>query len=239
MKVLSIQKVLSAQKSFSILKTFSLYRLLPLLFLGLLTFNTQADGLRFSETMSGYGTIDNLFRDIRVDLNITIDDIDAWKENPNHMASLQGQLVIDSTISHPVYGYLNILSPGNIGTCGQADDCYHLVYWMYIDDGKPDDSYFIGMKTVRNDSGFDVIDDMTTLVGCFTQTPDLPLSSAVSDICGSQLQFAWWDPANLYDFTTSFEVFDTPWWRYLLVPGKFLSIVFGNLAQVYFPWIWF
>ncbi len=219
--------------------TFKAHRLILVQILWLLSFNLQADGLRFNETMSGYGTIDNLFRDIRVDLDISIDDIDAWKENPNHMANLHGQLVIDNRTSHPVYGYLNILSPGDIGTCGQTESCYHLVYWMYIDDGNPNASYFIGMKTVRNDSGFDVIDDMTTLAGCFTHNPDQPLSSYLTDACGSQLQFAWWDVGNLYDFTTSFEVFDTPWWRYLLVPGKFLSIVFGNLAQVYFPWIWF
>ena len=215
--------------------------LLALLWLWLMAFNVQADGLRFSETMSGYGTIDALFHDIQVDLSVTIDDIDAWKNNPNHLAQLQGQLSVDGATSYPVYGYMNILSPGNADSCGVSGntDCYHLVYWMLVDKPANSPSYFIGMKTVRNDSGFDVIDDMTILVGCFTDNPNLPMSAYVTDACGSQLQFAWWDLGNLYDFTTSFQVFDTPWWRYPLVPGKFLAIVFGNLARTYFPWIWF
>ncbi len=196
-----------------------------------------ADGIKFSETMSGYGNIDGIYRNVDFNLDVRVDDLDEWKDNPAYKAPMTGLLVVDDIPSHSMTGYMQIFSEGNVDSCESSNDCYHLVYWLKINDGAAVPNYFVGFKTVRNDNGVDILEDMTTLRGCFTQSPYQPLENYVTPECDSRLVFAWWDFDNLWNFTTSFDVINTPWWREWLVPGKFLRIVFASLADEYFYWV--
>ncbi len=210
-----------------------------LIALGALLFSTvsMADGIKFNETMSGYGIYEGIYRDIDLKLDIRVEDLDEWKNNPSYEAPMSGDLLVDGVFANTVTGYMQIFAQGNAGSCVSSSDCYHLVYWLKMNDGSADDNYFVGFKTVRNDGGLDIIDDMTTLQGCFTQDPYQPLQNYATEQCDSKLYFEWWSLSNLYSFTTSMKAINTPWWRKWLVPGKFLKIAFGPLAKTYFPWI--
>ena len=90
---------------------------------------------------------------------------------------------------------------------------------------------------MRGEDGSHVIEDMTTLKGCFSNYYWLPLYYYDQPGCKSELVFEWWDFWNLWDFTWSFDVINAPWWRHWSVKRKFLEIIFRNLARAYFPWM--
>jgi len=201
--------------------------------------SAQADGIRFEETMAGYGSVDGIYREMRVNLNVNIDDIDAWENNINHTANITGEMIIDELPTNTVTGTLNIFSQSTTQSCPPSvSSCYHLVYSMKINDGSSIPNYFVGFKTVSNGAGFDIIDDLTTLQACFTQNPDLPLEDYLTDDCRSTIQVEWWKNWVLWDFYWSFDVYNKPWYRWdISVILKFLKVVFGPVAETYFDWL--
>mgnify|MGYP000547673109 CR=1 FL=1 len=205
----------------------------------IVSISTHADGIRFEETMAGYGSVDGIYRPMRVNLNVNIDDLDTWENNINHTANITGEMLIEGLPTNTVNGTLNIFSPSTTQSCPPSvDSCYHLVYSLKINDGSAIPNYFVGFKTVSNDAGFDMIDDLTTLQACFTQNPNLPLEDYLSDDCRSTIQVEWWKDWVLWDFYWSFEVYNKPWYRWsLTVKLQFLKVVFGPVAETYFGWL--
>ncbi len=127
-------------------------------------------GISFSETMAGGVSLgetdclqgEKLARDngntLVMNARVTIDDLDRFIEDPQHTG------LLDGTIDYPLFdkgipgynGIFNLFSP--------ADDPQTklMIYELVFDfDGQP--YYLAGHKEVRDDPGFDLWSDTTTL----------------------------------------------------------------------------
>ena len=204
-------------------------RLLAALLLALFALAAQARGLAFSESMGGYAYQDGEFRNASVSLRVTIADIDAWSGNLNVPATVTGTLFMDRLPSQPITGTLVILAPA-VGETGR------LLTYRFTSATLQ----FTGVKHVADNAGTEVFDDMTTLHGVFQARGSVP-PSAVDLIAGagwtSELHFAWWDPAVVWNFTTSFTTSSTPWYQVLEVEGIFVKTMFGASASTLFAWL--
>lgn len=204
-------------------------RLLALMLLLVLALQAQARGLQFSESMSGYAYVDGEFRNASVQLKVVINDIDAWSRNLDTPARLSGTLFVDRLPAQPIDGTLTILAPA-VGDTGR------LLTYRFTSATLQ----FTGAKHVRDQAGTEVFDEMTTLQGLF-QPLGAPVP-AVASLLGqaqwsSELHFAWWDPAVVWNFGSSFSTLNTPWYQVLEVEGIFVKTVFGALAHTLFPWL--
>jgi hypothetical protein len=187
-----------------------------------------ARGLQFAEEMRGYAYVNGEFRNARVTLKVVINDIDAWRVNPNVAASLSGTLVLDRMPAQPVTGSLAILAPA------PGDDGRLLTYRM-----SAASLQYTGVKHVRDQAGVEVFDDMTTLRGLF-QPAGQP-APAITDLLydagwTSELHFEWWNPSVTWNFAASFSTIGTPWYQDLEVKAIFVKTVLGALARTLFPW---
>jgi hypothetical protein len=187
-----------------------------------------ARGIAFNEEMHGYAWHAGEYRQASVYLQITINDIDAWRRNPSYAARVTGSLVLQGLSSQAVTGTLQILPPA------PNNDGRLLTYRI-----NSAALQFVGVKHVHDDAGPDMLDDMTTLHGTFLASgqamptiDELLYSAAWS----SELHFEWWKPAVVWDFTTSMNTIATPWYDELSVRLLFVLTIFGNLAQVFIPW---
>lgn len=186
-------------------------------------------GLAFSEEMHGYGYWQSEFRHFDVYLDITIADIDTWRYDANHPASVRGWLLLEGGQWQSITGTLAILAPSP-GDSGRL-----LTYKL-----SSATTTFFGAKHVYDDRGFDLVDDMTTLRGVIKPAgAALPTLSDIlyRDAWSSELRFEWWDTANLASFVGSFDTIDTWWWDDLEVMGIFVRTTFGGVASVFFPWL--
>lgn len=204
-------------------------RLLAALLLGLCAIAAQARGLAFSESMSGYALQDGEFRNASVSLRISIADIDAWSHDLNVPAAVTGTLLMDRLPAQPITGTLVILAPA-------AGETGRLLTYRFTSATLQ----FTGVKHVADNAGTEVFDDMTTLHGLFQARGATP-PTAIDLIDGaawtSELHFAWWDPAVVWNFTTSFTTSATPWYQVLEVEGIFVRTMFGALASTLFAWL--
>jgi hypothetical protein len=204
-------------------------RLIAALLLALATIAAQARGIAFSESMSGYAFQDGEFRNASVSLRVTIADVDAWSRNLNVPATVTGTLFMDRLPSQPIAGTLVILAPA-------AGESGRLLTYRFTSATLQ----FTGVKHVSDNAGTEVFDDMTTLHGLFQARGAVP-PTAVALIDGaawtSELHFAWWDPAVVWNFTTSFTTSATPWYQVLEVEGLFVKTMFGALASTLFAWL--
>jgi cholesterol oxidase len=127
----------------------------------------MSSGLTFHETMSGpvtlgatdpaTGAADPAAADLAIHCAITIDDIDRFVSDPKHTGSIAGSLdYAPFGDGIPVtHGTFNLFSPGGPGEKIMG---YRL---GFKHDGGP---FFLdGRKHVRDDPGFDVWKDTTTL----------------------------------------------------------------------------
>ncbi len=187
-----------------------------------------ARGLSFNEEMHGTAYYQGEYRHVSVVFKIVINDIDAWRANQNYAATVIGTLYLERLPAQAVTGTLQILAPA------PGDDGRLLTY-RFAGAGLQ----YLGVKHVRDDGGFDMVDDMTTLHGVF-----LPAGQALPSVqdllygalWSSELQFEWWKVDVLWDFSTSFTTIATPWYDTLGVKILFLKTILGDLAQVFFPW---
>lgn len=187
-----------------------------------------ARGIAFSEEMHGYAYHQGEYRNVSVYFKVVIDDIDAWRANPQHAARLSGELLIDRVPAGSVSGSLQILAPAP-GAKGRL-----LTYRF-----QGASVQFVGIKHVYNNAGLDLLDDMTTLRGVFQAQGQV--QPTIPDLLGgdawtAELQFEWWKPATLWNFSWSFATITTPWYEELAVKVLFLKTIFGDLARVLFPW---
>lgn len=189
-----------------------------------------ARGLNFSEEMHGYAYWDGEFRAASCYLDVRIPDIDAWRVSPAHAAIVTGYVAFDGGALRALTGQLQIMAqaPGGQGRL--------LVYRF---DGAG--FRYVGAKHVRDDRGFDAVDDMTRLRGVFRlpgQTLPEPLSLWTQATWTSEAHFEWWRPSVLWDFAWSFEVTNAWWWEHLTVKLLFLDTFMGGLAEEFFPWLY-
>lgn len=186
----------------------------------------QARGLAFDETMRGTGVWAGELRDVRFDFDVTIADIDAWRASTAHPASLAGTVRFDGGAPTALSGTLEILAPA------PNDDGRVLVYRLQAGSLR-----FLGAKLVRDDGGFDLIDDVTTLHGVFLP-PAAPWPTVASLVYGGQwsteVQFEWWKPSVVLAFLDSFATIDTPWYERLWVKILFVETTFGAVAAEFF-----
>lgn len=182
----------------------------------------QANGLLFDEEMRGYGQWNGELRALHFVLDVRINDIDRWRASPAHAAAVTGTLRMDAGAAESLSGTLEILAPA------PNQDGRVLVYRMSAANWR-----FLGAKLVRNDGGFDLIDDVTTLHGVL-----LPRSTAWPSVASlvydgqwtSEVQFEWWRPSIVLAFLDSFTTVDTPWYEVLWVKYVFIDTTFGAVA---------
>jgi hypothetical protein len=191
-----------------------------LLFIGAGT--ASANGLLFDEEMRGVGDWNGELRALHFALDIRIPDIDRWRASPAHPAQVAGTLRFDGGTAQSLAGTLEILAPA------PNQDGRVLVYRLTAANWR-----FLGAKLVRNDGGFDLIDDVTTLHGVFLpRTANWPsVASLVYDgQWTSEVQFEWWRPSIVLAFLDSFTTIDTPWYEVLWVKYQFIDTTFGAVA---------
>lgn len=187
-----------------------------------------ARGLSFTEEMHGYAFYQGEYRNVSVYFKVVINDIDAWRANPNYAANVTGELRVDRLPSGSVNGTLQILAPA-------PNDNGRLLTYRFKGAGMQ----FVGIKHVYNNAGLDLLDDMTTLRGLFQplgQTQPTVQDLLYGNNWTSELHFEWWKPATLWNFSWSFATISTPWYEDLAVKILFLKTIFGDLAKVLFPW---
>ncbi|HEX5688233.1 MAG TPA: hypothetical protein VFY73_29795 [Ideonella sp.] len=206
-----------------------LFALMLLTLLALASGAASARGIKFAEVMRGYAYWEGEYRNASVQLNVTIQDIDAWSTNLNYPATVTGTLFMDRVPAQPINGTLVILAPA------PGDDGRLLTYKF-----TSATLQFNGIKHVRDSAGAEVFDDMTTLHGMFQskgQTPPSIPELLYQALWTSELHFEWWDPTTVWNFTMSFQTIDTPWYEVLEVQALFVQTVFGALASTLFPWL--
>lgn len=182
----------------------------------------QANGLLFDEEMRGYGQWNGELRALHFVLDVRINDIERWRASPVHAATVAGTLRMDAGAAESLGGTLEILAPA------PNQDGRVLVYRLSAANWR-----FLGAKLVRNDGGFDLIDDVTTLHGVL-----LPRSTAWPSVASlvydgqwtSEVQFEWWRPSIVLAFLDSFTTVDTPWYEVLWVKYVFIDTTFGAVA---------
>ena len=188
--------------------------------------SAQARGLQFDEEMRGHGFWDGELRALHFTLDVRIPDIDRWRASPAHPAQVTGSLRLDAGAAQALSGTLEILAPApNL-------DGRVLVYRLTAANWR-----FLGAKLVRNDGGFDLIDDVTTLHGVLLpRTATWPsVASLVYDgQWSSEVQFEWWRPSIVLAFLDSFTTIDTPWYEVLWVKYLFIDTTFGAVAGEFF-----
>lgn len=182
----------------------------------------QAGGLRFDEELRGYGHWDGELRILHFRFDVRIPDIDRWRSSPAHPAQVSGHLRMDGGIAQPLSGTLEILA------VAPDQDGRVLVYRLSSANWR-----FLGAKLVRNDGGFDLIDDVTTAHGAL-----LPPTAAWPTVASlvhdgqwtSEVQFEWWRPGIVLAFLDSFTTINTPWYEVLWVKYVFIDTTFGAVA---------
>lgn len=200
------------------------------LFLLLLPCTVLARGLTFNEEMHGYAYWQGEFRALDVYLDIRINDIDQWRWNANYPATVTGTMYVDRASVGAITGTLQILAPA------PGDDGRLLAYKL-----KAGSVQYVGVKHVRDDHGFDLVDDMTTLRGVLRyswETPPTTQELLYLDVWTSEIHFEWWKADVVWNFVWSFHTFNTPWWQDLEVKAIFAQTVLGGLAEEFFPWLY-
>lgn len=204
-------------------------KLLTTLLLGLSCFSsslfaaqTRQVGLSFHERMEGEVSFNNHVLPAYFELDITIDDIKAWEESPDHKAYVFGAMFI-SEKRYPVEGSLALMKKVGHGS-------YELIYHLQaLTSDAPFDSY-LGTKLVHNDAGFDLLEDATSLYGQITW---LANGTAIRKERGD-FHFVWQSVSNVASFLNSFEAINAPTWRESMsAKWTFFRIWFGGMADAF------
>lgn len=135
--------------------------------------------LTFNETMSGYFTLGvtdpaegaNVGKQNNTELamhaKVSLDDLDRFLSDPNHLGSLTG------TIDFPPFGTGIAANSGVFNLFKPTDDpdMTYMVYELAFQH-QGQDYYLAGHKNVKDDPGFDLWSDTTTLYTCLHQGKD-------------------------------------------------------------------
>jgi len=140
---------------------------------------TPATGVTFRETLSGsfaLGETDpragrrkgkSEGHELTVRATVDVRDVDRFRDDPEHLGALHGEVDFTPFGEHvPVWrGMFNLFSPAG------EEKLKRMVYEMAFEhDGRP--YYLAGRKELRDDPGFDLLKDTTTLFACLHQGYD-------------------------------------------------------------------
>ena len=198
---------------------------------------SQNPGLEFTESMSGWiGVGEKSYVEgriagqqentpIRFDAKIIIDDLDRFIHLPDHRARLEG------TVRFNPLGGPAAMEDGvfNLFSVDPASGIRLMIYSFRFTagDGKP---YFLyGEKHIKDDPGFDLLEDMTTLFTTIYAGPDnqAPVYGA------GQIFF---DLNNVPALMASIKVTGTRWWELhqrIKAKAAFMDFAWGKVREEY------
>jgi uncharacterized protein (DUF362 family) len=194
-------------------------------------------GLEFDESMSGWvGIGEKDFVEgrvagqqentpIRFDAKIIIDDLDKFIHLPEHQARLEG------TVTFNPLGGSSAMEDGvfNLFSVDPATGMRLMIYYFRFTaaNGKP---YFLyGEKHIKDDPGFDLLEDMTTL---FTTIHDGPGKQA--PVYGAGQIF--FDLNDVPALLASIKVTGTRWWELhqrIKAKAAFMDFAWGKVREEY------
>jgi uncharacterized protein (DUF362 family) len=199
---------------------------------------SQSPGLEFKESMSGWigigqqnfvegriaGQQENT--PIRFDANIIIDDLDRFIHQSEHRAWLEGTVTFA-----PLGGGSFAMEDGvfNLFSVDSASGMRLMVYSFRFtaSDGKP---YFLyGEKHIKDDPGFDLLEDMTTLFTAIHAGPD----SQAPFYGAGQIFF---DLKDVPALMASIKVTGTRWWELhqrIRAKAAFMDFAWGKVREEY------
>ena len=132
--------------------------------------NSSTPGVSFQETMAGYFSLDETEpkagaetgkvqgNELAMHASINIADIESFVADPKHKGEIDGSVDFaplgeDMAATH---GAFNLFSPTD------QPDTKYMIYELGFEQGG-EQYYLAGKKTVRDDPGFDMLSDTTTL----------------------------------------------------------------------------
>lgn len=198
---------------------------------------TEGPGLEFKESMSGWigigepeylagriaGQQENT--PIRFDARIIINNLEQFIHLPEHRARLEGTLTFA-----PLGGSLP-MEDGifNLFSLEPATGIRLMVYSFRFTAGSGKQYYLYGEKHIKDDPGFDLLEDMTTLFTTIYAGPD-----AQAPIYGSGQIF--FDLKDMPALMASVKVTGTRWWElYQRIKAKaaFMDFAWGKVRAEY------
>ncbi len=193
-------------------------------------------GLEFEESMSGWIGMDrNDYLEgriagqqantpARIDVKIIIDDLESFLQFPDHLARLEG------TFSFAPLGGTVAVESGafNLFSTDPGSGMRQMVYSFGFTSGDGRKYFFYGYKKIKNDVGFDVLEDMTTLFTAVHEGSDRTAPVAGSGQIFFDLKDA---PALMASMKATGTV-----WLHERIQAKlaFMSFAWGVLRQEYF-----
>jgi hypothetical protein len=199
---------------------------------------SQGPGLEFEESMSGWigigeknyvegriaGQQENT--PIRFDAKIIIDDLDRFIHLPDHRARLKGTVTFNSL------GGTWAMEDGvfNLFSLDPASGMRLMIYSFRFtaDDGKP--YFFYGGKHIKDDPGFDLLEDMTTL---FTTIYYAGPDTNAAAYGAGQIFF---DLNDVPALMASIKVTGTRWWELhqrIKAKAAFMDFGWGKVREEY------
>jgi uncharacterized protein (DUF362 family) len=198
---------------------------------------SEGPGLEFAESMSGWiGIGENSSVEgriagqqentpIRFDAKIIIDDLDRFIHLPEHQARLEG------TVDFNPLGGPAPMEAGvfNLFAVDPASGMRLMIYSFRFTggDGRP---YFLyGEKHIKDDPGFDLLEDMTTLFTTIYAGPD----NQAAVYGAGQIFF---DLKDMPTLMASIKVTGTRWWELdqrIKAKAAFMDFAWGKVREEY------
>lgn len=161
---------------------------------------------------------------IRLDLNIKIGDLAAFRDDPRQEAGMTGRVIF-----HPLGGDLPVTKGVfNLFTIDAATGERKMEYTLWFTGGDEKKYRLYGFKSIKDDEArLDVIQDMTTL---FTRIDEIDHERLIPYGAGE----IFFDLADAPDLVSSIRVRGAFWpLREAAAKVAFLSLVYGTLRSVY------
>lgn len=162
---------------------------------------------------------------IRLDANIIIDDLDRFIQQPEHQARLEG------TVTFNFLGGTMAMEEGvfNLFAVDPATGIRLMVYSFRFTDSRGEPYFLYGEKHLKDDPGFDLLEDMTTLFTTIYAGPDkqAPVYGA------GQIFF---DLKDVIALMASIRVTGTRWWQLhqrIKARTAFLDFAWGKVREEY------
>lgn len=193
-------------------------------------------GLDFKEPMSGTAVIDGKRVPVSFKLQAHIPDIDGYTTDPKRTALLSGTVKVGDR-EVPVSGTLNLMEQGD---ASQGNPGHYLEYRLETPAGVEPPVRFAGTKQVKDDPGFDLPADLTTLRGNFLP-PGVPMDGkAEAKHPSVEMKFEWKNPLVMARFLASFHAVqgghDAPW-RTPEAIAKFAKVYGGGILSEFAPFV--
>lgn len=194
----------------------------------------QPVGLDFAEPMKGTALIDGKRVPVSFKLQAHIPDIDGYTTDPRRTALLSGTVKVGDR-EVPVSGTLNLMEKGD---ASQGNPGHYLEYRLETPAGVEPPVRFAGTKQVKDDKGFDLAGDLTTLRGNFVP-PGVPLDGkAEAKRASVEMRFEWKNPLVMARFLASFHAVQGGREAPLRTPealAKFAKVYGGGILSEFAP----